>query len=338
MNETVVNSPLISVIIPCRNEEKYIGNCISSLLSQEVVGDKIEILVVDGMSTDNSRQIVEDVSKINPQVKLIDNIKITTPFALNEGIKNSKADFIAILGAHAEYAPDYLSACLNLTNQYPEVSCVGGPIISKGKTAFAKATALAMSSKIGVGNAKHRFPDYEGYAEMACFPVFRRNVFDKFGLYDESLTRNQDDEFCFRITKSGGKVYISPKAKSSYFVRETPMGLFEQYFKYGFWRVAVLKKHKIPISYRQQIPLLFYFLVLVLMIYGIFVKNLFIAILLLIIYLLSIVAFTIPIFFKEKFSTAIRFPLSVLVLHFSYAVGFFTGIIKFLVLDKLIKN
>ncbi len=328
---------LISVIIPCRNEEKYIGDCLASLLNQKNINEKFEILVVDGMSLDNTRKIIQSISKDNPQVKLIDNPKLLTPYALNIGIKNAKGQFIAIFGAHAEYNLDYLAVCLELFNKHPDISCVGGPIISKGRNSFAKATALAMSSIIGVGNAKHRFPEYEGYAEMACFPVFKRDVFSKYGLYDESLTRNQDDEFCFRITKNGGKVFISPKAKSSYYVRENPISLFKQYFQYGFWRVAVLKKHRVPISYRQQVPILFYLTVILLAILGLVFKNLILGIFLPILYLLIVFSSSISVFIKEKFGVAIKFPFAVLVLHFSYAIGFFSGVIKFLVFDNLNK-
>jgi succinoglycan biosynthesis protein ExoA len=334
MNSQSSTLPIISVIVPTRNEEQYIGKCLISLLNQHNLQDKIEILVIDGMSTDNSRNIVKNISTENPQVMLLDNPNLFTPHALNIGIKHAKGEFIAILGAHAEYASTYLTACLELANQHPEVSCVGGPIISKGKTLFAKATAIAMSSNIGVGNAKHRFPDYEGYSEMACFPVFRREVFDKYGLYDESLIRNQDDEFCFRIAKGGGKVFISPKAKSSYFVRESPLTLFKQYYNYGFWRVAVLLKHKIPISYRQQIPILFYLTVIILTILGLVLNNLILSILIPTLYLIIIIAFSIPVMIHEKFNIGVRFPVAVLVLHFSYAAGFFIGMLKFLILNK----
>jgi succinoglycan biosynthesis protein ExoA len=330
-----VGKPIVSVIIPCRNEEKYIEKCLSSLLNQKEVKDICEILIVDGMSTDATRAIVSEISNNQSQVILLENPQHSTPHALNVGIKNSKGEFIAILGAHAEYANDYLTTCLELFNQHPDVSCAGGPIISKGKNSFAKATALAMSSVIGVGNAKHRFPEYEGYAEMACFPVFRKNVFDKYGLYDESLIRNQDDEFCFRLTRGGEKIFISPKAKSAYYVRESPISLFKQYYQYGFWRVAVLKKHKIPISYRQQVPIIFYALIILLAIFGLVFDNLILSVLFPVLYLLIIIAFSIPILLKEKLAIAIRFPVAVLVLHLSYAFGFFNGMIKFLIFNKL---
>src|SRR5262249_30028655 len=111
----------------------------------------------------------------------------------------------------------------------------------------------------------HRFPDYEGYAEGACFPVFRREVFDKIGLYDEDLVRNQDDDLNYRLAVAGGKVFISPRAWCSYYVRDAPVPFFRQYFEYGYWRVAVLRKHHSPASIRQLIPIAFFVVMLALL-------------------------------------------------------------------------
>ena len=328
------NRPIISIVIPCRNEENFIEKCIYSLLGQEGINGEIEILVADGMSNDKTREIVTKIAADDRRVKLLDNIQLSTPHALNMGIKNANGEYVAILGAHSDYSKSYLASCLNILNKYPDVSCAGGPIESLGRNDFAKATAIAMSSYIGVGNANHRFPNYEGYAEMACFPVFRKEVFDKFGLYDETLIKNQDDEFCFRINKNGGKVFISSSAKSNYYVRESPKELFKQYFDYGFWRVAVLKKHKVPISYRQQIPILFFLTMLILLILGFVTHNFILSAFFPITYISLISIFGFKTLFVQKFSVAIRVPLAVFILHFSYACGFFIGIIKFLILNK----
>jgi glycosyltransferase involved in cell wall biosynthesis len=327
-------SILVSVIIPCRNEEKYIESCIKSLLLQDNLNNKIEIIVVDGMSEDNSKNKILALAKENDCIQLIENKFRTTPHALNLGITSASGEFVAILGAHAEYAPDYLSSCLSMLGEHPEVACVGGPIITKGNSAFSEAAALAMSSFIGVGNAKHRFPKYEGYAEMACFPVFRIDVFRNYGLYDESLIKNQDDEFCFRIRQGGEKVYISPKAKSSYYARENPISLFKQYYQYGFWRVAVLAKHKIPISYRQQIPIFFYTTILVLAILGFIQSNLLLAMILPITYLLTIFIFSLPILFLKNFRVFLLHQIAIIILHLSYALGFFMGIQRFIFIKK----
>ena len=120
--------------------------------------------------------------------------------------------------------------------EHPEACCAGGPILSHARSRFGQAVSQAMSHPVGIGNAKHRFGNYEGYAEGACFPVFRKEIFDKVGLYDETLVRNQDDELNYRIARIGGKVFISPRAKCTYYVRETPWQLFRQYFQYGYWK------------------------------------------------------------------------------------------------------
>ena len=115
-----------------------------------------------------------------------------------------------------------------------------------------------MSHPLGVGNALHRYPDYEGYTEGAQFPAIRRWVFDRIGAFDERLVRNQDDEFNYRIRRAGGKVYVSPRVRYSYFVRARVGQLFKQYFQYGFWRIPVIEKHRRPTTLRQMAPTLFY--------------------------------------------------------------------------------
>jgi len=317
-----------SIIIPCRNEEDYIEKCIQSLLKQKEMNFSFEILIVDGMSDDNTRLLVSEIVKNNKNVKLLDNQNNTTPYALNIGIDNSNGEFICILGAHSEHDEYYLKNSFDLISEHPEVDCFGGPIISVGFSDFGKATAIAMASPIGIGNAKHRFPNYEGYAEMACYPIFRREVFSKIGKYDESLTRNQDDEFCFRLTQTGGKVFISPKVKSTYFVRNSINELFSQYYQYGYWKVIVLWKHKVPISYRQFVPLFFYVLIVLLVIISILLKTAFIGFVLPITYLIIITYYSLVYLKKNRFKIVLLIIISIITLHLSYACGFIAGLFK----------
>lgn len=321
-------TPLISVIIPCRNEEYFIEKCVVSIINQKGI-KSLEVLVVDGMSNDNTGIILKRLSNSYKNVKIFDNLSKTTPQALNIGIKNSKGKFVCIMGAHSEYDEYFLKNGLELLNDNPEVSCVGGPIVSIGNSNFGKAVALAMSSPIGVGNAKHRFPNYEGYAEMACFPLFRREVFSQIGLYDEYFIRNQDDEFCLRLNKNGGKVFISPKVRSHYYVRDSLKSLFIQYYNYGFWRIAVIKKHKMTISFRQLVPFLFYSISIILFMFSLIVENLLLGIVLPLLYLISIFFYSINVLWRYNFKIAVRFPLVVITLHISYAIGFLFGIFKF---------
>jgi succinoglycan biosynthesis protein ExoA len=320
---------IVSIIVCCRNEEKYIAQCLDSLINQINIPGEYEILVIDGDSEDKTREIIFGLMKNIDKIIFYENKTKFKPKAINIGFEKSVGRYIAICDAHTEYAEDYIATLIDLINEHPEADCVGGPIISLGNNSFGKATAIAMSSRIGVGNPKHRFSEYEGYAEMACFPLFNREVLTKVGIYDERFIINHDDEYCFRIRKSGGKIYLSPKAKSFYYVRNKISELFYQYYTYGFWQIAFLKKHKEPIALRQLVPITFYLGVGILGISGITFHNLWMSIFAPIIYLLTLTIFAFPVIIKKGFVIGSIFPLSVMILHSSYALGFFNGIFYF---------
>lgn len=307
-------------------------------MAQTLPLEDYEILVVDGLSEDGTIDIVNEYCKNNLNIRLIHNEKKITPSAMNLGIKNSLGEVVVICGAHALYSSDFLSCGLKLLFLYPEFDCVGGPIISEGSNNFSKATALAMSSIIGVGNAKHRFPDYEGSAEMACFPFFRKEIFSVIGNYNEELVRNQDDEFCLRYRQNGGKVFISPKVKSTYFVRSSPIALFKQYFNYGFWRWTIIKMYKMPISFRQIIPSIFIITILLLLIISINNNNYFLFFLYLAAYFISILSFSLKIIIERGFVIGINFYVSVLILHFSYGLGLIYSIFNQFLVSMLRKK
>ena len=325
----------ISVIIPCRNEKNFIRQTLDSLLYQTIPRDEYEIIVVDGLSEDGTTDILKEYCQDNFNVRLIENEKKITPSAMNLGIKNSVGQVIVICGAHSFYSEDFLKSGLDLMNKYPDYGCVGGPIISKGNNNFSRATALAMSSIIGVGNAKHRFPDYEGFAEMACFPFFRKEVFSTVGYYNERLVRNQDDEFCLRYREKGGKVYISPKIKNTYFVRASPIALFKQYFHYGYWRWTVMRMYRMPISIRQLIPSIFVLVLIFLLTQAVIFNFYYFFILFVTAYLISIVVFGIQNFIKNNFMIGINFVFSVIILHLSYGLGLLYSIFNQLFINKL---
>jgi glycosyltransferase involved in cell wall biosynthesis len=319
---------VISVIIPCRNEKQHVEACVLSLLEQENPPGGLEIIVVDGLSDDGTREVLKELTVRHSRLRIVDNPGRVTPRGMNLGIRAARGRYVAILGAHCSYAPNYLRACSQLLDEHPEVACVGGPIISIGKTPFGKAVASAMSHPVGIGNAKHRHPDYEGYAEGACYPVFRKEIFDTIGFYDETLVRNQDDELNYRLAKSGGKIFISPRARCLYFVRETVRGLFQQYCQYGYWRVAVLRKHRLPASLRQLVPPLFMSCMLAGVITGLFLPGLW-----------AITAGALPLFYggalfvvgvsaarTAGWRSVLLFPVAAAVMHSAYALGFMKGI------------
>jgi len=319
---------LVSITVCCRNEEKYIEKCINSLTNQKDISGDYEIIVIDGMSEDGTREILRRLAENVEKIILMDNpAKVKVP-AVNIGFKNSRGKFLAIADAHSLYADDYFSTLIQLMEEHPEVQCVGGPVESVGDTIFGKANAIAMSSRIGVGNAKHRFPDYEGYGEMALYPIFRKEVLEMIGYYDERFIINHDDEYCYRLKLAGGKVFLSHRAKSYYFVRSSPSKLFTQYYLYGFWQIATLRKHKSTISIRQLIPASFFLLILILFIAGILANSWIISMGLPIVYFSTLVLFAASKILTKKFSVVKYIPLALLILHFAYACGFIVGIFK----------
>jgi len=273
---------------------------------------------------------LEQLASKYQELRVVDNPRRITPCAMNAGIREARGVYVAILGAHCQYASDYLKVCAQLLDEHPEVSCVGGPAITRGRGLFGQAVAVAMSHPVGIGNAKHRHPNYEGYAEGACYPVFRKEVFDKIGLYDETLVRNQDDELNYRLAKNGEKVFISPRARYRYFIRETPYKLFRQYYEYGYWRVAVLRKHRLPASLRQVVPPLFIASIITAGFLGVLLPGWWriTAILLPCIYgatLLTVGLCHAP---RIGWRVGALFPVAAIIMHTAYAAGFLWGLFR----------
>jgi glycosyltransferase involved in cell wall biosynthesis len=247
----------VSVIVPVRNEAGFIETCVRALLEQRDLPPRYEVLVVDGESDDGTRDVLARLAAADPRVRVLDNPRRIVPTALNLGIAASSGEVVIRVDGHTKVAPDFVRENLALLAEHPEAWSVGGPIAHRGVTRFARAVAAAMSSRAGVGGARHRFEQYEGYAESTAFPAFRRWVFDRVGLFDEALVRNQDDELNFRITEAGGKIFISPRVKHDYFVRGSASALFRQYMQYGYWKVEVMRKHGKVMAPRHLVPAAF---------------------------------------------------------------------------------
>lgn len=248
----------ITVLVPCRNEESYIAKTLDQIENQEGAGTRFsyEILIVDGMSDDRTREIISKHAEKNALIRLVDNTGLTTPKAFNTGIRQSWGTYICIVSAHALIAQDYLIRCLDAINR-TGADNVGGPRIARGDTFVGKALALAYTSKLAVGGASNHDPDYSGAAKTVPGGFYRRNVYDRAGMYDESLVRNQDDEFNLRLLKSGGSIYQSADIGYVYICRGRIGAIFSQYFQYGFWKVRVISKHRMPASVRHLVPAAF---------------------------------------------------------------------------------
>ena len=245
--------PKISVIVPCRNEASHIAACVEGLLAMQAPAGGFEVVVADGISTDGTKQILEQMANRYPQLKVIDNPGRTTPCGLNAAIRIARGEIIVRADAHTTYAPDYLMECLE-TLQQKGADNVGGPARTKAEGYRQRAVAAAYHSPFSVGGARFHNIEFDGYVDTVTYGCWPRSAFEKFGLFDEELVRNQDDEHNLRIIRGGGKVYQSSKIKSWYVPRGSFAALFKQYMQYGYWKVRVIQKHKLPASWRHLVP------------------------------------------------------------------------------------
>ena len=256
-------TPIVSVVVPCRNETDCIGRCIESLLNQNPVPGGFEVIVADGMSDDGTREILKQLAVSDARLRVVDNQLRITPCGMNCGIRSSRGRWIAIMGSHNHYAPDYLVRCLEAALK-TGADNVGGGMFSEGDAWLQRAIAAAHHSPFSVGGARWHSPDYEGPADTVFGGFYRREVFDRIGLFDEEFVRNQDDELNLRLTRAGGKIWQSPDVKSWYHPRASIPALFRQYSQYGYWKVRVIQKHKRPASWRHLIPGAFLLILLLL--------------------------------------------------------------------------
>lgn len=248
--------PFVSVVVPARNEEAHISACVQALLEQTYPSELIEIIVAEGASVDATREILEGLANANRRLRVVDNPSGRTPDALNAAVMASRGDLIARMDAHSLPASDYVERC----TQVLEASgawCVGGRLIKTGSGKVGRAIATASSSRFGVGDSAFHYLQRPEDVE-SVFPGFwPRVVFERVGLFDPELSRNQDEEFSFRIRKAGGTIRFDPSIVVEYRSRSTLAGLFSQHRQYGMWKIRVFQKHPRAMRWRHVVPPLF---------------------------------------------------------------------------------
>lgn len=315
----------ISVVIPMRNEEKYISRCLESLIAQDWQGGSLEIIVVDGFSGDNSKEIVEGMMSQFSCLKLLENPRFITPVSLNIGVKAATGEVVIILGAHSYVARDFISKNLHYLNTMV-VDCVGGSIAPIGDSYQGDAIALAMSSPIGVGNAFYRYSKVQRLVDTVQFGAYRKEVFSRVGYFDEELVRNQDFELNHRIVSTGGRILLAPEVHGFYIVRSSIPKLFKQYFDYGYWKTKVILKEVSAFRFRYQIPPVFILTLGITGILGIFIPmmwSLFRGILILYGTLVLLASIKISINNGLKYIPVL--PFAFITLHFGFGLGLITS-------------
>ena len=290
----------VSVVIPCRNEKAYIALCLDSLVKQDFPKEDLQVIVCDGLSDDGTVDIILDYAAKYDFIKYVCNPDQITPKALNID---------------------------------PQIGCVGGIIENVHENIVSESIGLAMSSPFGVGNAHFRTAAKDGYVDTVAFGAYRKEVFEKCGYFDETLVRNQDDEFNYRILKMGFKIWLSHNIRCVYYVRASFPKLSKQYFQYGYWKVFVNRKHKAVTTVRQLVPA----------IWILYISLAWIPSLLFCpwiwLYAAGILSYLLgSLYFAQKLSADFKVQFRILrafyTLHFAYGFGYILGIFDFILCGK----
>lgn len=326
---------MISVVCPIYNEEKYIAKCIDSILEQDFPHDDMEVLFVDGMSSDRTREIVLEYTDKYKFIRLLDNPHRTSPYAMNIGIENAAGDTIFRMDAHAQYPDNYLSELYQKLQELPNAENVGGvcETLPCNETNEAYAIAEVLSNSFGMGNSYFRTGISEiRKVDTVPFGCFHKSLFKRIGLYDTDLDRNQDDELNGRIIRNGGSIYIIPAIKIKYFARDKMEKVRKMFYQYGLYKPLVNKKLGIPATLRQFVPVLF-LLGIVLGAVACYIWPTFRWIYMALACLYMLICFYIGIKNAVKHkrpSLAILIPYALFNTHISYGWGYLRGIFKIL--------
>lgn len=326
-------TPMVSIIIPCRNEEKSIGKCLDSLVAQDYPKDSMEIITVDGESTDNTKNILDDYSKKYQFIRVLENKNKYTPISMNIGILNAKGEIISKTDAHSTYGHDYVSKCIKYMHEY-DADVVGGVTYVDQKklvTKSARAVALSLTSFLGVGNSSfRRGGEKPVWADAVFGGFYKKSIFEKTGLFNEKLFRSQDMDMHMRIKKSGFKILLAPDVKINYYPKETIKGFFFHNINDGIWAVLPKKFGVGMLKLRHLLPLFFILCILILVIFSIFSKLFFsLLIIACILYMAALFYFSAVISIYEKdFSLFPYLFFAFCARHFGYGIGSLIGLVK----------
>jgi succinoglycan biosynthesis protein ExoA len=318
---------LVSIIIPCYNEEKTIVGLMDAIVRQTYPIKSIEVIIADGNSTDQTREKLEGFRKRNPNLKVlvIENNKKIIPAALNRAIEKARGEIIVRLDAHCKPHPDYVALCVDALVK-KRGDNVGGIWIVKpgGKGLIARSIAKAGSNPIGVGDAFYRYAEKPALVDTVPFGAFYKSLFAKVGYYNESLLTNEDYELNTRIRNTGRKIWLDPKIKTEYFARTTYHDLSRQFYRYGYWKWKMLKQYSSSLRYRQVLPPIFIFSIISLLIASIFLPIFRWLLLCEIgLYAVILVCASTPTALQESDPGLILgMPIAFATMHFSWGTGF----------------
>lgn len=310
----------VSLIVPCKNEAQYIEACLRSIATNDYPYDSMEILVIDGLSTDNTRYIIQRLAQEFPYLKLIDNPQKIIPVAMNIGIRAAKGEVIMKMDAHTTYAPNYISTCVQALEKY-KADNVGGVLatLPSADTPVARAIAKCLSHPFGVGDSPFRRKPVSKEpreVDTVAFGCYKKEVFQRIGLYNENLVRSSDMELNRRLKKTGGKILLVPEAVGYYYADPTLKAFIRHNFSDGVWATYPLRFTRTLFRARHMLPAFFLISVLVLPVVlgGYFLLSLVFAL------QVAITSRDQRYFFLMPLTFAIR--------HFAYGLGSLVGIFR----------
>ncbi len=333
----MVQSPLVTILVPCRNEAPFIAACLESIVGSDYPNDRLEVLVIDGLSEDGTRSIVSRFVAQHAMFRLLDNMGKTTPRGLNIGIAAASGDIIMRMDAHSIYPKNYIAALVEwLENSGADN--VGGVCLTlpSGDSSMARAIAKGLSHPFGVGTSYFRIgtaaPRWVDTVFGGCY---KKEIFTRIGVFDEQLIRNQDDEFNHRLIARGGRVLLVPDVVSYYYARSSLRQLWRMYSQYGYFKPLVAWKVGRICTLRQLVPLLCLALLIGLSTSStVFQPSRLILTLLVSCYALADFAVSFAVGLSSGLRCAGCLMLVFPTLHVSYGIGYMRGIFDFWICRK----
>lgn len=320
--------PFVSALLVTRNEKDYIRISLMSLIEQTYPKDKYEIIVIDGGSTDGTLNVIKELQDTynsdSFSIRVVPNPNKILATGWNIGIQSAKGVLVVRIDAHATAEKDFIEKSVE-TMMRVDAVCVGGKLTSKSLNGDDNAISYVLSSPFGVGNSSFRVSEDEGYADTAVYGLYKKDIFEKAGYFDEKMVRNQDIEMHSRIKKAGGKFYFNPEIKSTYYTRNTVKKMLKQACGNGQWNMVLLKKGSGALSLRHLVPFFFVLGVIGSIILG-FIHPIFwmIGIAVIILHLGLGVYFACK--KTKKIGQILTMPFLFISLHFSYGLGYIRGL------------
>ena len=318
--------PLVSVIIPVLNEEKFIGSCLDSLLAQDYPLSRLEILVVDGGSTDATRSILDAYCREHANVRVLENPRRIQSAGLNLGLRHARGDIVVRCDAHSTYASDYVRRAVEILTAR-RADNVGGTLFAVGKGYVGTAIAIALSTPFGVGDARFRFATREQWVDTVYPGAWRAETLRELGGWNEEWVVNEDYELNYRLRAKGGRILVTPSMRVHYWVRDSLRGLAKQYFRYGMWKVKTLRAHPESVRWRQLVAPMFVLSLLVLGVAGI--RWPLLAAIVPGVYLATATAVSVALGSQRGWKYTPILPVVFATMHLCWGVGFWAGVLRF---------